>query len=313
MLDRLWANAQVEGRYLARPLTDYYGLDTFGKNNNVWIQTAEELGSTAICRALAGAKRELSDIGALIFVSITGLSSPSIDARLIQRMGLPRNLRRIPIFGLGCVGGAAGIARAADFVRGYPEQIAVLLSVELCSLTMQHDDLSLANQISLALFADGAAAVVIGGDRVDGPGPEIIDTRSSLYPSTLDVMGWAVSERGFQIVLSPEVPDVIAQNLGRDADEFLGAHGLKRSDIGCWILHTGGPRILEATQRALGIGRSELDASWEMLRKTGNLSSASVLLVLEETMAHRRPPKGTWSILAAMGPGFCSELVLLRW
>lgn len=313
MLDRLWANAGVDGRFLARPLSDYYLLRTFGKTNDAWIEAAEELGSTAMCRALAAAGRDISEVGALIFVSITGISSPSIDARLINRMGLPRNLRRIPIFGLGCVGGATGIARAADAIRGYPEQIAVLLSVELCSLTMQLDDLSIANQISMALFADGAAAVVIGGDRVEGAGPRIIDTRSSFYPDTLDTMGWAISEHGFRIVLSPEVPNVIRDNLGRDADSFLGAHGLSRSDIGCWILHTGGPKILQATQEALQIPEPAVAASWEMLRKTGNLSSASVLLVLEETMAHRRPPEGTWSILAAMGPGFCSELVLLRW
>lgn len=312
-LDRLWANSGVEGRFLARPLTDYYTLDTFGKTNNAWIEAAEELGSTAICRALAAANRPLSDIGALIFVSVTGISSPSIDARLINRMDLPLHLRRIPIFGIGCVGGAAGIARAADFVRGYPDQIAVLLSVELCSLTMQLDDLSIANQISMALFADGAAAVVVAGDRVEGSGPEIVDTRSSFYPNTLDVMGWAISEHGFRIVLSPEVPDVIRDNLGRDIDTFLAAHNLTRSDIGSWILHTGGPKILQATQEALGITESAIAASWDMLRQTGNLSSASVLLVLEEIMTHRRPPAGTWSILAAMGPGFCSELVLLRW
>ena len=313
LLDRLWANCGVETRHLARPLADYYSLDTFGKTNDAWIEAAEELGSTAICRALAAAGREISEVGALVFVSITGVSSPSIDARLINKMGLPRNLRRIPIFGLGCVGGAAGIARAADYVRGYPEQIAVLLSVELCSLTIQHDDLSIANQISAALFADGAAAVVIAGDGVAGAGPQIVDTRSSFYPDTLNVMGWAISEQGFRIVLSPEVPDVIRDHLGRDVDELLSAHALTRGDIGCWVMHTGGPKVLQATQEALDLPESAIAASWEMLRRTGNLSSASVLLVLEETMTRRKPPAGTWSILAAMGPGFCSELVLLRW
>jgi len=313
MLDRLWANAGVEGRHLARPLQDYYSLRTFGQTNDAWIHAAVELGSQAVCRALAAAGRDASEVGAMIFMSITGISSPSVEARLIDRMGLPLHMRRIPVFGLGCVGGAAGVARAADYVRGYPEQIAVLLSVELCSLTMQLEDFSIANQISLALFADGAAAVVVGGDKVEGTGPEIIDSRSSFYPGTQDAMGWAISESGFRIVLSPEVPNIIRDNLGRDADEFLALHGLTREDIGCWILHTGGPKILEATQEALGVPQSALAASWEMLRRTGNLSSASVLLVLEETMAHRRPPQGTWSILAAMGPGFCSELVLLRW
>jgi alkylresorcinol/alkylpyrone synthase len=327
LLDRLWANAGVDGRYLVRPIEEYPSIDTWGKANDIWIQAAEDLGSTAICRAVAAAGRGVvneprgdgfADIGALFFVSITGVSSPSIDARLINRMGLPRNLRRIPIFGLGCVAGAAGIARAADYVRAYPEQIAILLSVELCSLTMQHDDLSIANQISAALFGDGAAAVVIAGDRVEGEslegsGPRIVGTRSSFYPDTEDVMGWAISERGFNIVLSPEVPAVIRGNLGRDADEFLAQHGLTRGDIGSWVLHTGGPKVLEATQEALGIPESAIAASWDLLRRTGNLSSASVLLVLEETMAHRHPPADTWGILAAMGPGFCSELVLLRW
>jgi alkylresorcinol/alkylpyrone synthase len=322
LLDRLWAHAGVDGRYLVRPIEEYPSIDTWGKANDIWIQAAEDLGSAAICRALAatgrGAADGFADVGALFFVSITGVSSPSIDARLINRMGLPRNLRRIPIFGLGCVAGAAGIARAADYVRAYPDQIAILLSVELCSLTMQHDDLSIANQISAALFGDGAAAVVIAGDGVegraeDGRAPRIVDTRSSFYPDTEDVMGWAISERGFRIVLSPEVPNVIRERLGRDADEFLAQHGLTRADIGCWVLHTGGPKVLEATQEALGIPQSAIAASWELLRRTGNLSSASVLLVLEETMAHRRPPPDTWGVLAAMGPGFCSELVLLKW
>jgi alkylresorcinol/alkylpyrone synthase len=318
LLDRLWSNAGVDGRYLVRPIEEYPSIDTWGKANDIWIQAAEELGSEAICRALAGAGRGVADVGALFFVSVTGVSSPSIDARLINRMGLPHTLKRIPIFGLGCVAGAAGIARAADYVRAYPEQLAILLSVELCSLTMQHDDLSVANQVSAALFGDGAAAVVIAGDRVEEAprkscGPQIIDTRSSFYPATEDVMGWAISERGFRIVLSPEVPNVIRENLGRDADEFLALHGLTRADIGSWVLHTGGPKVLEATQEALGIPPSAIAASWELLRRTGNLSSASVLLVLEETLAHRRPAKDTWGILAAMGPGFCSELVLLRW
>lgn len=313
LLDRLWDNAGVDGRYLVRPIDEYPSIDTWGKANDIWIQAAEDLGSTAICRALAATGRGVADVGALFFVSITGVSSPSIDARLINRMGLPRHLRRIPIFGLGCVAGAAGIARAANYVRAYPEQIAILLSVELCSLTMQHDDLTIANQISAALFGDGAAAVVIAGDRVEGSGPRIVDTRSSFYPDTEDAMGWAISERGFRIVLSPEVPNVIREHLGRDADEFLAQNGLTRADIGSWVLHTGGPKVLEATQEALGIPESAIAASWELLRRTGNLSSASVLLVLEETMAHRRPPPDTWGILAAMGPGFCSELVLLRW
>jgi alkylresorcinol/alkylpyrone synthase len=313
LLDLLHSNVGVDGRYLALPMESYPGLTRWGQANEIWIRTAEELGDQAICRALTRAGLGTQDIGAFFFVSITGVSSPSIDARLINRMGLSPHIRRVPIFGLGCVGGAAGIARAADYVRAYPNQVAVLLSVELCSLTWQRDDLSMANLISCALFGDGAAAVLIAGAERDLPGPRIVDTRSTFYPDTEEVMGWDISEKGFSIVLSPEVPDVVREHLGRDADDFLAEHDLTRSDIGCWIVHTGGPKVLRAAEDALGMEEGGLAVSWDCLRKTGNLSSASVLLVLEEIMMRRRPEPGTWSVLAAMGPGFCSELILLRW
>jgi alkylresorcinol/alkylpyrone synthase len=297
---------------LARPLMDYYGMTTFGDTNNAWIECAEELGGTALCRAVSQAGVTRGDIGALFFVSVTGVSSPSIDARLINRLKLSPNTRRIPIFGLGCVAGAAGIARAADYVKAYPAQVAALVSVELCSLTIQRDDLTVANLISSGLFGDGAAAVLVAGADYEQPGPEIIATRSTFYPDTQDVMGWDISEKGFRIVLSPDVPKVIREHLGGDVDQFLAEHDLTRRDIGAWVLHTGGPKVLEATQEALGIDRAALATSWECLRRTGNLSSASVLCVLEQFMK-KWPATGTWSILAAMGPGFCSELVLLRW
>jgi alkylresorcinol/alkylpyrone synthase len=313
VLDRLHARACVDGRYLARPIMDYYEMKTFGDFNRAWIAAAEQHGSQALCRAVTQAGVSPGEIGALFFVSVTGVSSPSIDARLINKLKLSPNTRRIPIFGLGCVGGAAGIARAADYVRAYPSQVAALVSVELCSLTLQRDDLTPANLISSGLFGDGAAAVLVAGADFEQPGPAIVATKSIFYPGTEDVMGWKISEKGFQIVLSPEVPDVIREHLGGDVDEFLAGHDLCRKDIGAWILHTGGPKVLEATQDALGISREALETSWECLRLTGNLSSASVLCVLEQFMTNKRPPAGTWSILAAAGPGFCSELVLLRW
>jgi alkylresorcinol/alkylpyrone synthase len=252
-------------------------------------------------------------LGALFFTSVTGISSPSIDALLINRMGLPRNIRRVPIFGLGCVAGAAGIARAADYVRAYPSQAAALVSVELCSLTIQRDDLSVANLISSGLFADGSAAVIVTGDEVNAIGPEIVATRSVFYPDTEEMMGWNVSEKGFRITLSPEVPVLIREHLGQDVDTFLADHGHSRSDIGSWVLHTGGPKVLEATAAALNLNNGQLDASWDCLKRVGNLSSASVLVVLEDVMRNRRPEPGTLGVLAAMGPGFCSELVLLKW
>lgn len=313
LLDQLFAHSGVDGRHLALPLERYYELKNFGEFNQAWIEAAQELGERAIRCAMGRAGLELSRIGALFFVSVTGVASPSIDARLINRMQLPVNLRRTPIFGLGCVAGAAGIARAADYARAYPDQVAVLLAVELCSLTLQRENLSMANLVSSGLFGDGAAAVVVTGAEVDVPGPRILATRSVFYPDTEDVMGWDISEKGFRIVLSREVPNVVRERLGPDVDAVLAEHRLTRADVGSWVLHTGGPKVLEAAEESLDLKSGELKASWDCLRRMGNLSSASVLCVLEEVMERRRPEPGTLGVLAALGPGFCSEVVLLRW
>jgi alkylresorcinol/alkylpyrone synthase len=313
LLARLHRNVTVDGRYLSLPTEAYHDIKTWGQANDIWIKTATDLGEQALCRALSYAGVEASQLGALFFTSVTGISSPSIDALLINRMKLPSNIRRVPIFGLGCVAGAAGISRLADYVKAYPKQAAALVSVELCSLTLQREDLSVANLISSGLFADGSAAVIVTGDEFERPGPKILATRSVFYPSTEEMMGWQVSERGFRITLSPEVPVLIRENLGKDMDSFLADNGHKREEIKSWVLHTGGPKVLEATAAALNLNNGELDASWACLRRVGNLSSASVLCVLEDVMKNRRPEPGTLGILAAMGPGFCSELILLQW
>jgi alkylresorcinol/alkylpyrone synthase len=315
-LSRLLSRVGVSGRHLSLPIDQYDGLDTWGKSNDAWIKTAEELGQQALCRALMRAGLGVQDIDAIFFVSVTGIASPSIDARLVNRMGLRTDIKRVPIFGLGCVAGAAGIARAADYVRAYPKQVAALISVELCSLTWQRADLSVANLISSGLFGDGSAAVLVCGAEHPlsqaNVGPRVLDTRSSFYPDTQDVMGWDISEEGFRIVLSPDVPSVVFENLGKDVDGFLAANELQRSDIQHWVMHTGGPKVLEATAAALELPPDALTASWDCLDRVGNLSSASVLLVLE-TFLKRRPAPGSYGVLAAMGPGFCAELVLLQW
>jgi alkylresorcinol/alkylpyrone synthase len=318
LLARLHRNVTVDGRYLAIPAEQYVDIKTWGQANDIWIRVAQELGEQALCVALQNAGLQPSDLGCLLFTTVTGVASPSIDALLINRMGLPANIRRTPIFGLGCVAGAAGIARASDYVRAYPKQAAALVSVELCSLTLQREDLSVANLISSGLFADGAAAVIVTGPEFESSGaeisgPKILATRSVFYPSTEEMMGWNISEKGFRIILSTEVPTLIRENLGRDVDAFLADNGRKRSDLKSFVLHTGGPKVLDASADALGLHNGQLDASWDCLRKVGNLSSASVLCVLEDVMKNRRPEPGTLGLLAAMGPGFCSELLLLEW
>jgi alkylresorcinol/alkylpyrone synthase len=318
LLARLHRNVTVDGRYLAIPAEEYMEIKTWGQANDIWIRVAQELGEKALCLALHNAGMKPEDLGCLLFTTVTGVASPSIDGMLINRMKLPAKIRRTPIFGLGCVAGAAGIARASDYVRAYPKQAAALVSVELCSLTLQREDLSVANLISSGLFADGAAAVIVTGEDFESSnggstGPKILATRSVFYPNTEDMMGWNISEKGFRIILSTEVPNLIRQNLGRDVDEFLTDNGHKRSDLKSFVMHTGGPKVLDATAAALGLENGELKASWDCLRKVGNLSSASVLCVLEDVMKNRRPEAGSLGLLAAMGPGFCSELILLQW
>ncbi len=313
-LESLHRNVLVGGRHLALPLTEYRERTrTWGAANDSWIEVAQEVGEAAVRDALGRAGLTAAAVDCLIFVSVTGIATPSIDARLMNRLDFPAELRRLPIFGLGCVAGAAGIARAADYVKAYPRQVAVLLSVELCSLTLQQEDLSIANLISSGLFGDGGAAVVMVGSERSADGPEVLATRSIFYPDTERVMGWDISERGFQVVLSAEVPEVARGRLRSDVDRFLEDQGLARSDIASWVAHPGGPKVLEAMQEALELPPAALEVTWRSLREVGNLSSASVLMVLAETMESRRPPSGSLGLLLAMGPGFCSELVLLRW
>jgi alkylresorcinol/alkylpyrone synthase len=317
VLERLHSRTGVEGRYFCRPLEEYYALDTWGKTNDVWIETALKLGEQAICTLLTESKLPPEKIGSIISVSVTGIACPSIDARLINILELPPHIKRTPIFGLGCVAGASGLARAADYVKAYPDQAAILLSVELCSLTWQRDNISVPNLISSGLFGDGCAAVLVVGDQLceelGYDGPTIAASQATFYPNSQDVMGWEISEKGFRIVLSADVPSVVKQHLGQNVDDFLASRGLTRADIGSWIMHTGGPKVLEANAEALGLTREDFALSWDALRRAGNLSSASVLMVLNDVMRDHRPAKGTRSLLVAMGPGFCSEMLLLEW
>jgi alkylresorcinol/alkylpyrone synthase len=315
-LDRLEAlhrNVLVGGRHLALPIEEYERLERWGQANDAWISVAQEVGERAIRDALQKAKLDTDDVDTLITVTVTGVATPSLDARLMNRLGLPSRVKRVPIFGLGCVAGTAGIARAADYVRAFPDQVAVLLSVELCSLTLQRQDLSIPNLIASGLFGDGAAAAVVVGSGRPNSGPEILDSRSVFYPDSEGVMGWEISEEGFRIVLSADVPEMVRRHLRHDVDAFLAQHDLCRDDVSVWVSHPGGPRVLEAMQETLELPSEALESAWRSLREVGNLSSTSVLLVLQDTMEQKAPGPGAYGMMLAMGPGFCSELVLLRW
>jgi alkylresorcinol/alkylpyrone synthase len=317
-LEDLHRAVHVGGRNLALPLDEYPALDTFQKRNDAWIRAARTLGAEAVRRALAAARLPVEAVDHLFFVTVTGIGTPSTDALLVNELGLREDLKRTPIFGLGCVGGAAGIARASDYLRGFPGQVAVLLSVELCSLTLQREDLSIPNIIASGLFGDGAAAVVLeGGDRRPSRPrvPRVIATRAVFYRDTERIMGWDVVDTGFKVVLSAKVPVLVRERIRGDVDAFLAAQGLDRSRISHWVAHTGGPKVLRAFEEALELPEHALARSHRSLEQTGNLSSASVLFVLGELLdAEGEPPReGDLGLLLAMGPGFCSELVLLQW
>ncbi len=315
VMRRLHANCGVGSRHLAVPIDGYAALDSFGAANDAFIVHAVELGAQAIIEALEAAGLRVGDVDVIVSTTVTGLAVPSLDARIAAGIGLRPDVKRLPLVGLGCVAGAAGVARLHDLLRGSPHGVGVLVSTELCSLTVQRNDSSAANMVASGLFGDGAAAVVAVGDRHDlaESGPRVIATASHLYPNTERAMGWDVGASGLKVVLGAEVPELVRRHLADDVGAVLAGAGIAQSDVARWICHPGGPKVILAVQDALGLSRSDVQLTWDSLHEVGNLSSSSVLHVFADTLKQRPALTGDAGVLMAMGPGFCSELVLLRW
>lgn len=304
----IFDNARIESRYFCVPPEWFGEGHTFPEKNELYVKHALDLSEKAATRALDKAAVRPEDVGAIFFVSTTGISTPSLDSKLIFRLGLPEHVRRVPIWGLGCVGGAAGLARAADYARAYPEKPVLLVGVELCGLTFVRGDRSKSNLVGASLFADGAAAVLLG----TGTGPELQGSFSTTWPQTEDVMGWDIVEEGLRVRFAKSVPQIVREKMRGNLEAACASLGFGPGNLRHFVLHPGGPKVLEAYEETLGLGYDELELSWEVLRSYGNMSSVSVLFVLERFLENYPAGSGEYGTISALGPGFSAEHVFFK-
>jgi alkylresorcinol/alkylpyrone synthase len=310
-VEAIFDNAGVRQRFGVEPLEYVMTPRPLAESSRQYQAHAVPLGVKVARSCLDRAGVAADEVDMLITVSCTGLMIPSLDAYLINELGCRRNVRRLPITELGCAGGAAAVARAYEFLRAFPEANALVVSVELSTLTFQQGDGSMANLVSGALFGDGAAAALVTGRS--GRGAEILDVESFLFPDSYDTMGFDLRETGLHIVLAKGVGELVRSELRGVAERLLARNGLSRDDMRFFVLHPGGRRVLECVEEELAIPREQTQPSWNVLAEYGNLSSATVLFVLDEWLTTRERPRGQYGLMAAFGPGFSAEMLLLRW
>ncbi len=310
LLSQIFDNAEVEFRHFCFPPDYYLAQRTFEKRNKDFLEQAIALSSQATQQALDGGAIE--SITHVIYVTTTGVITPSLEAHLYNHIGLRADIRRSPIFGIGCAGGVNALAHARDFALAYPHSRTLILCVELCGQTFQKGDFSAKNVVATSLFGDGVAAVLVDGPEMGREGPQILAAHSELIQDSLDVMGWDVTGNGLELILSPEVGRYVHDFLPQIVGRFLKSQQMELSDIDYCIFHPGGPRILNAYQKVFQLPPEALRFSRHVLRCYGNVSSASVLFVLKDVMDHGHPAEGEIGLVAAMGPGFAAELALVR-
>ena len=319
----VFEHTSVGTRNICMPLEWYETEHTFGEKNDLYLTHAYDLAKRVATAALEHALITPTQVDHVLFVSTTGLATPSLDARLANELGFRPDVRRTPIWGLGCAGGAAGLARAADFARGAPESHTLVIAVELCSLAFQRDDDVRLGAVAASLFSDGAAAAVIGGaDSWNAPAPlarlgrgltvDVLATESVLWPDSLDVMGWTVDEKGLHVVMRREIPQAVSDWVKPALVSFLREQGLSLGDVRHWLPHPGGGRVIDAIESALALPPDALDISRAVLREHGNMSSPTSLFVLRRLLDASAFQAGERAVLFALGPGFSGELLLLE-
>ena len=303
----MFGNTGIERRYSCVPIEWYERLHEWPDRNRVYLDSALDLLESATRQVLARAGRQAAEIDAVVAVSTTGIATPSLDALLMERMNLRRNVQRLPIFGLGCAGGAIGLARAAAIARTKPDGLVLFLVVELCALCFRRDDFSKSNIVATALFGDGASAALIS---CEGDGASIVAGGEYTWPDSLDVMGWDVTREGFKAIFSRDIPELVTMHLHDVAVDFLAEHSLRLADIDRFVCHPGGAKVLDALETAFELQPGALHTAREVLRDYGNMSAATVMFVLERTIHETTGWKR--ALVSALGPGFTAGFTLLE-
>jgi alkylresorcinol/alkylpyrone synthase len=307
----VYANSGIDCRYSVMPFEWFDAPHGWGDRNRAYLAGALDLIEAAAGRALDATGLGLDDIGAIVTVSTTGIATPSLDALLMDRMRFPRHVQRLPIFGLGCAGGALGLGKAATLAAATPDKAVLFLVVELCTLQFRRDDLARSNIVATALFGDGAAAAVLRCG--DGTGPAIVAAGEHTWPRSLDIMGWEVAEDGLKAIFSRDIPRLVTTELSAVAHAFLERHGMTLADIDRFVCHPGGPKVIDAYEAVFGPGFAGAAVARQSLAQFGNMSAASVMFVLDRVLGEARAAgeRGGRILLTALGPGFSAGFVVL--
>jgi alkylresorcinol/alkylpyrone synthase len=326
-IDRLlkaFQNGQIKKRHFVKSMDWFKEEHSFEEKNNAYIEAAVTLGKEAIEKCLTNPiflKRNMpyDEIDAIFFISSTGIATPSIEARIMNQLHFKSHAKRIPIWGLGCAGGASGLSRANEYCQAFPGAKVLVLSVELCSLTFQRNDFSKSNLIGTSLFADGIACALVCGNAVkiddirkQAASPSFMATQSTLMPNSLDVMGWEMKDKGLFVIFSRDIPHIIEEWLKQNVSEFLEETQIKLSQVRHFIAHPGGKKVLDAYVKSLDIPPAMTDISFDVLKQFGNMSSATIFYVMKRFM-EQDIKENEIGLCTALGPGFSSELLLLRW
>ena len=308
----IFKNSLIKNRYFSVPLDWFETEHSLEEKNRIYIQTATELSASACSSLFKKAGIQPTDIDCILYINTTGLATPTIDARLINLLGMRTDIKRTPIWGLGCAGGAAGLSHAYDYLLGHPTHRVLVVSVELCGLTFMRNDFSKSNFVATSLFADGAACALLTGDDVEDKGHALLDVQSKFYPDSLDIMGWNIMSDGMQVVFNERIPKIVTEKSGNDLESFLSKNDLTRSDIKYFLYHPGGMKVLQAYMDAYDVDESAFEFSKYVLQNYGNMSSVTVLFVIEEFLKQCKPTGSEYAVISALGPGFCSESLLMK-